>query len=224
VNSPEIRFRRYRTQDLQRCAHIAADAWPAKEHITQDPDKTRILQPYVEIAAAWSNWTDIACLDTGEMIGVLFGDTRAKDSRGAGRRLVASEIRACGKLVLGRYGRVRRLPTLLWNFMMTEMKLLVNRPDTGAEIMLLLVDSKQRGKGIGRTLVDRFVDRASKAGSKRVSVYADDLASNWRFYENYGFRRAGQFFDNWSTYFNGERSMGIRFSLDLDGSHRTQEL
>jgi len=179
-------------------------------------DKTRILEPYVEIAAAWSNWTNIACLDSGEMIGVIFGDTRAKDSIGAGRRLIVSEFRACAKIVLGRYGKVRRLPTLLWNFMMTEMKLLVNRPEADAEIMLLLVDSKQRGKGIGRTLVDRFVNNAMDSGSKRVSVYADDIASNWHFYESYGFKRAGSFFDNWSTYYNGDRSMGIRFILDLD--------
>ena len=192
-----------------------------KEHIAQELDKTRIMEPYVEIAAAWSNWTDIACLDSGEMIGVIFGDTRAKDSRGAGRRLMASEIRACAKIVLGRYGEVKRLPTLLWNFMMTEMKLLINRPETDAEIMLLLVDSRQRGKGIGRTLVDRFVNNALEAGSKRMSVYADDLASNWHFYESYGFKRAGLFFDNWSTYYNGERSMGIRFILDLDRRQRT---
>ena len=192
-----------------------------KEHIAQDIDKTRIMEPYVEIAVAWSNWTDIACLDSGEMIGVIFGDTRAKDSRGAGRRLMASEIRACTKIVLGRYGKVKRLPTLLWNFMMTEMKLLINRPETDAEIMLLLVDSRQRGKGIGRTLVDRFVNNALEAGSKRMSVYADDLASNWHFYESYGFKRAGLFFDNWSTYYNGERSMGIRFILDLDDQQRT---
>jgi len=192
-----------------------------KGHITQEPDKTRIMEPYVEIAAAWSNWTDIACLDSGEIIGVMFGDTRAKDSKVVRRKLVASEIRACAKIVFGRYGKVKRFPTLLWSFMMTEMKLLVNRPERGAEIMLLLVDSRQRGKGIGRTLVDRFVRNALEAGSKRVSVYADDIASNWHFYESCGFRRAGLLFDNWSTYYTGDRSMGIRFILDLDHRQRT---
>jgi GNAT superfamily N-acetyltransferase len=220
-NLPEIQFRPYRIQDLPRCAQLAAEAWPVKEHITQELDKTRIMEPYVEIAAAWSNWTDIAYLDSGEIIGVIFGDTRTKDSRGAGRRLIASEIRACARILLGRYGKVRRLPSLLWNFMMTEMKLLVNRPEADAEIMLLLVDSTHRGKGLGRTMVDRFVNNALDAGSRRVSVYADDLASNWHFYESYGFKREGLFFDNWSTYYNGERSMGIRFILDLDRWHRT---
>lgn len=211
----EIRFRPYRSMDLVSCAHLAAEAWPAKQHITQDIDKTRVMEPYIEIAAAWSNWTEIACLDSGEVIGVIFGETRAKHSKGASRRLIASEIRACAKIVLGQYGKLKRLPPLVWNFMMTEMKLLVNRPESDAEIMLLLLDSRYRGKGIGRSMVDRFVNEAIEAGCKRVSVYADDLASNWHFYESYGFKRAGLFFDNWSTYYNGVRSMGIRFILEL---------
>lgn len=214
---PEMHFRPYRTEDLRRCADIAAEAWPPKEHITQDKDRSRIMEPYVEIAAAWSNWSDVACLDSGEAVGVLFGEARAGSQAGAGRRIVGSELRACAKLALGRYSKVERPLPLLWCFMMTEAKLLANRPEADAEIMLLLVDSRHRGKGIGRMLVDRFVRNALEHGSRRLSVYADDKTSNWGFYESYGFVRDGLFFDNWSTYYNGYRSMGIRLVLDLTG-------
>lgn len=178
------------------------------------------MEPYVEIAVAWSTWTDVACLGSGEAIGLLFGEIRSKRSAGAARRIITSEARANAKMILGRYGKIKRLPSVLWNFMITEAKLIVNRPEADAEVMLFLVESGQRRKGIGRMLMDRFVEKAKRADSKRISVYADDLASNWRFYENYGFRRAGEFHDNWSSYYNMERAIGIRFVLDLDGGRQ----
>jgi len=216
-------FREYTSNDLSRCAQLAAEAWPVKEHISGGSERWRIMVPYIEIAVSWSNWTDVACLDNGELVGLIFGEIRGRRVKGFPTRIVSSELSASAKFVLGRYGRIERLPTVLWNFIMTEMKLLVNRPDADAEIMLFLVDSKCRGKGIGSILMDKFVDFAKHKGSTRISVYADDQASNWRFYENYGFERAGVFYDNWSSYFNKNRSMGIRLVLDLEGSSKEKD-
>jgi ribosomal protein S18 acetylase RimI-like enzyme len=216
-------FREYTSNDLSRCAQLAAEAWPVKDHISEGSERWRIMIPYIEIASSWSNWTDVACLDSGELVGLIFGEIRGRHAEAFPTRIVSSELKASAKFVLGRYGRIERLPTVLWNFLMTEMKLLVNRPDADAEIMLFLVDSKYRGKGIGRVLMDKFVDDAKQEGSTRISVYADDQASNWRFYENYGFERAGVFYDNWSSYFNNNRSMGIRLVLDIGKSSKEED-
>jgi GNAT superfamily N-acetyltransferase len=209
-------FREYASNDLHRCAQLAAEAWPVKDHISGGPGRWRVMVPYIDIASSWSNWTSVACLDSGELVGLMFGEVRGRNAEVFPTRIVSSELRACAKFVLGKYGSIERLPAVLWNFLMTEMKLLVNRPEADAEIMLFLVDSKHRGKGIGSVLMDKFVGVARQMGSTRISVYADDQASNWRFYENYGFERAGVFYDNWSSYFNMNRSMGIRLVLNLE--------
>lgn len=211
-------FRKYTSNDLSRCAQLAAEAWPVKDHISGGSERWRIMEAYIEIASSWSNWTDVACLDSGELVGLIFGEVRGRNADRFPTRIISSELSASAKFVLGRYGRIERLPSVLWNFLMTEMKLLVNRPDADAEIMLFLVDSRYRGKGIGSVLMDRFIMAAKEDGSTRMSVYADDQTSNWRFYENYGFERASIFYDNWSSYFNRTRSMGIRLVLDLRGS------
>lgn len=216
-------FREYEPNDLSRCAQLAAEAWPVMDHISGGSERWRIMVPYIEIASAWSNWTDVACLESGELIGLIFGETRGGHNEAFPTRVISSELSATAKFILGRYGRIERLPTVLWNFLMTEMKLLVNRPDADAEVMLFLVDSKFRGKGIGRILMDKFVGVARQNRSKRVSVYADDQTSNWRFYEDYGFERTGVFYDNWSSYFNKNRSMGIRLVLDLAKSSKEND-
>ncbi len=208
-------FRKFEPKDLEQCSKLAAQAWPVPEHITTAEDGWRFFEPYVRIGYDWSNWTCVACGPSGEVIGLIFGEIRGIEGSRNISKMVRSELRACTGIALGRYGKVRDMTRLIWNFIMTEMKLIVGRPDADAEIMLLILDEQQRGKGIGRELVDRFAKVAKAADAKRMSVYTDDQASNWRFYERYGFTKASVFYDNWSSYFEGHHSMGIRFEKYL---------
>jgi GNAT superfamily N-acetyltransferase len=210
-----VLFREYRPEDLELCTRLAAQAWPVGKHITKEDRSWRVLEPYVGIGIAWSNWSCVACLDDGEAMGFIFGDIRGLEGSRNIRRTVESEIAAFSGAALGRYGKLENLGPLLWNFMMTELKLLVNRSFADAEIMFLVLDERHRGKGIGKELVERFAKVAREAGSKRMSVYTDEEASNWRFYERYGFKRAGQFYDNWSSYFGRCPCTGIRYVVDL---------
>lgn len=208
-------FREFRREDLEQCARLAAQAWPVRGHISRDRESWRVFEPYVGIGLAWSNWTCVMCDDEGRVNGLVFGDIRGLERSSSIRRMIRSELVACTGVALGRFGRVERLVPLLWNFIMTELKLLVGRPEADAEIMLLLLDEEYRGRGIGRELVDRFARAAKESGAKRMSVYTDDQASNWGFYERYGFKRASVFYDNWSSYFEGHASKGIRFEMDI---------
>lgn len=199
---------------------LAAQAWPVWEYLTSEAEKWRFMGPYIDIASEWSNRREVACDGSGKVIGLLFGEVRGRDRRGrkgkgVGWKIMSSEVRVHARFILGRYGRIENLPGVLRNFMTTELKLIINRPEADAEVNLFLVDSEHRGRGIGRMLMDRFVDAARRAGATRVSVYADDHASNWAFYEKYGFKRVGVFYDNWSSYYNRTPSHGIRLSLDL---------
>jgi len=101
-------------------------------------------------------------------------------------------------------------------FFFTEFRLTVNRPDADADITLVVVDSKFRGMGIGKALVDRFVKVAEDAGAHAVLVYTDDKTSNWRFYEIYGFKKVITFYDGISTYFAGQPANAIYYILNLD--------
>lgn len=210
-----MKFREFEWSDLETCARVAAQAWPVREHVMKGDDGWRLMKPYIKIGVEWSNWTCVVCDDSGEVLGLVFGDIRGLEGSRSIRRVVMSETEAFSVFALGTYGRAETPVPLLWSFVMTELKLLIGRPQADAEIMLLVLDERFRGKGIGKQLVDRFVNAAKNAGAKRVSVYTDDQASNWRFYERYGFRKASVFHDNWSSFWEGHSSNGIRFVLEL---------
>jgi len=83
------------------------------------------------------------------------------------------------------------------------------------------VDSRHRGKGIGSALLERFLSAAKEMGSTRVTVYTDDLMSDWRFYERRGFKRITTFYDNITSCYSGTPSLGIIYAMDLEQVHQT---
>lgn len=83
-----------------------------------------------------------------------------------------------------------------------------------AEIYDLTSMAGYRG-GVGRALVDAFVERASEAGFKRVDV-GTDTEMAWGFYERYGFNRVREFPLHIYDYsLPGRKVTGYIYSLDL---------
>ena len=61
-----------------------------------------------------------------------------------------------------------------------------------AELLLLAVAPDQQGRGIGRLLLEQFVDRARAAGASRVHLEVRDGNPAVRMYRLAGFRPAGR--------------------------------
>jgi ribosomal-protein-alanine N-acetyltransferase len=84
---------------------------------------------------------------------------------------------------------------------MTGVKLMLARASDGSsvgfslyrtiaddsELLLLAVDPQQQGKGIGRTLLDRFVEDARNDGARRIHLEVRDGNRATRLYEAAGF-------------------------------------
>jgi ribosomal protein S18 acetylase RimI-like enzyme len=218
-----ISFRQYDPQDMRACARLAEEAWPAAPELAPEDGGSWGMEGYIESSLLWSNWRDVAC-DSNGVIGFLFGRI---DKHEGGVTLIKStlgEFSMTGRFLFGKNDRPPGMLGLFWNLLLTETKLMVKMPRSDAEIELFIVDSQRRGRGIGRMLVDRFVKAAKESGSSLVTVYTDDKTSDWQFYEKYGFRRVGTFYDNLTSYFANVHSNGIIFLLDLETAPEPADL
>ena len=212
--SGSVSFRRYRPEDLDTCAKLAQEAFP---YGRGDPVRNQTeftMEGYIESSLLWSNWSEVACV-SDEVVGFLFGriETTWKDR--SRLKNSAMEVMMFARWILRDASMLLRSLGLMWNVWITELKVAAHRPSSGAEIELLIVDSHFRGKRIGKELVDRFLAVAGEAGVKVVTVYTEDLQSNYQFYERYGFRKVATFRDDVTSYFAGKPSTAIIFALDL---------
>lgn len=216
MNAPsiqdEIQFREYQPGDLDGCTRLAWEAWAADSVEPGEVVEPRVMEGYLRSFLVRSNW-NVVISDSQGVIGLLFGRIAGRKAKGGGGAL-ANELGMIPHFLFGVNGQ-HISPVVIVHFFLTEFKVLVNVPRSDAEVNLIIVDSKHRGKGFGKKLMDRFIAAAREAGCRLATLYTDDQMSNWKFYEIYGFTRVGTFHDNLTSYFAETRATGIIYALEL---------
>ena len=205
-------FRQFRADDMDACSRLAWDAWVAGSDKSDEFADPRVMEGYVRTFVVRSNWTEVAYNSHG-VLGLLFGRIASLKGK-AGPRSLASKLGMIPQFLFGIHGQ-HVSPIVLWHFFMTEFKVMVNVPRSDAEVNLIIVGSKYRGKGLGKKLMERFVKAARDSGCRLVTLYTDDQASNWRFYEVIGFRKVTTFHDGLTSYFVERDAKGIVYVLDV---------
>ncbi len=204
----DLHYRPYVRSDLDRCAALAADAWPIASVVSENAHA--LMEAYVKSCLLFSDYTEVCCAG-GEVIGFLFGLTHKK-LPGLKERLELNRL--FWEFVVGKYGPAKRRFRFLVSFVLTLLKveLLCLRFDS--EVELFVVDADYRGRGIGRSLVDHFVKHLREENKRTVYLYTN-LLSNWRFYEKYGFIKYREFYDNQLSFLRGMKTRGYIYYYRL---------
>lgn len=207
----EVQFRNFHKKDIENLAKLAVDAWPIVSSLVPVQDIPKLMKAYVQINRIGSTWLEVAMIDD-KIVGFLFGRLN-KDYTALDRiKSIIPSLWILLKIRLGKYGKLAEPMTFLKQLMATEQKVQFHTPQADGEVMLFVVDSSHRGKGIGRALLNRFLKRARFLNSRLISVYTDPL-SNWRFYEKYGFERYGTFIDDLNTYIKKTETEGFIYII-----------
>lgn len=209
-----LSFRTCAEGDLPACARLARQAWPAGPGVASKEIELAGMVGYMQYSLDSSNWSEVAYTDDG-MVGFLFGRIDGLPESPPPERGFLGEVPSLLSSILDHDRREPGMLAFLWSLAMTEFKVRVNTPESDAAVEMFIVDAAWRGKGIGTTLLERFLKAAREAGARRVAVYTDELMSNWQFYENRGFRRVATFHDNITSHYAGRPSRGFVFALDL---------
>lgn len=204
----DIHYRPYVHSDLDRCAALAVDAWPIASVISENSHS--LMKAYVKSSLLLSDYTEV-CYTAGEVVGFLFGLTHKKLP---GLKARFELNRLFWRFVVGRYGPSERRFRFLASFVLTLLKveLLCLRFDS--EVELFVVDSEYRGRGIGRSLIDHFVEHLREENKRTVYLYTN-MVSNWGFYERYGFIKYREFYDNQLSFLRGTKTHGYIYCYRL---------
>jgi len=210
----ELSFRPYYKDDLSDCARFAAEAWPSISAMVPEGSAEELLSVDVELARQTSTWLEVACI-SGRIAGFLFGRINRDFNRVDGLKAFFSSLVMGLELILGKHTKLPKRCTFMKNLILSEIKFKRNSPKSDAEVLFFVVESKHRGKRIGRALMDRFIS-AAKNKKVRTIILSTDALSNWRFYEKYGFKRYSEFKDDISSYIEGEDVKGFVYLLEIE--------
>ncbi len=209
-----VSFKPYAPGDIPACARLARDAWPAGRETGFQGSELAGMEGYMRYSLGSSNWTDMAVAEDG-LVGFLFGRIDGLPGTPVPETSALGELPSLARTFLARERVTPNLLRLFWSLVMTDVKLALNTPRSDAAVEMLIVDSAHRGKGVGGMLLDRFLRAAEASGSRLVTVYTDELMSDWQFYEHSGFRRVATFHDDITSHYAGSPSRGFVFALDL---------
>ncbi|MDH3346350.1 MAG: GNAT family N-acetyltransferase [Kiritimatiellaceae bacterium] len=158
--------------------------WPAIEQA--DPN---LIKDNIRAVTVFGNQNLVADVD-GTAVGILAG------SVGIGPRAILSGLlkNAFGifpKFAFNEYNASRKalkhMQLVIRNYLPFSLfKMPYSRPF--CEVLLFTLDKKYRGRGIGRMMMDEYINRARAGGGKWATVCTDTTAS-WQFYPSYGFKR-----------------------------------
>ena len=208
-----LTFRPFQTEDVDRCAALAADVWPIVRSVVATRDLPRFMRLYVDVCRPAATRSEVACVD-GQVAGFLLGRVQRAVTWWQSVQMWSGLVKAGVRLFSGRYGRVKHPFEFARCFLSTEAKAQQHSAGSEAEVVLFVVGSQYQGLGLGRALLDRFVAAARQRGARLMTLYTDPL-SNWKFYERYGFTRRATFVDDLDTYFRGEKTAGFVYELKL---------
>ena len=184
--------------------------WPLVDHA-----EPRLLKDFILLAVRISDAAFVAVAD-GEARGVLTGYFPN----------ALSQIRAASlmsgfalKVALHRYEMRPFARAAWWRVSLGNLSVLIREPRSPAEITMLNSQEEYRG-GIGRALVDAWVDEVRSRGFEKCTVVTDTTV-NWKFYENYGFERIRDIAVKTFDYaLPGEDSRAFVYSLAIQQSER----
>jgi len=201
-----LSFREIRRADTRRCVEITDSAWPELE--------LPISIATVEWYLSSSTWSEIACIGD-KTIGLLFGKIDRELNSFGRMRIHLAHAFVYLKILFGFYGRIPDRMNVIRCAMTDDKNIAANTPAVDGEVVFFAVDADYRRQGIGRALMDRFIERARTSGARRISVYTTDPGSDWGFYERYGFTKHSSFKDSFMSFARKEDVKALIYLLDI---------
>ena len=220
--SSDIDFRSCDRADYPACARISAAAFAL---VADSLDRklngapVEIYEAMVEVCDRLSTYSELAIIE-GEVAGFIFGRIERHFTLIDKCCLVKKYLTLLGRFLLGRYGSRQKLVRLVGPLLREGQELRRNIPPSEGWIEYFAVSPKYQGQGVGRKLMDRFVQHAARWGVQALSVFTDETASFW-FYERYGFQRWAEFNSPLGSYLHGKPIKGFSYRLPLDEEHGT---
>lgn len=206
-------LRDYRDEDLAACMDLVNQAWDFDGRLG-NPDLSGFIKDfYVTGPLAESRHYRVIEEDQ-RVLGLIFGRCGPGKVYRTDYTGVRGRLRAAGRLLSLRGWTLGEKFAWLKAIQGHEAARARVMRQTGTEITLLVVESVSQGKGLGRQLMDEYVEQCRRLGKERITVETD-VHANFGFYEHYGFVLVGEFGSPMNELFTGGSGRSFVYELAI---------
>lgn len=164
--------------------------WSFDKHFEGLKKRQTVFRLYLKACLYESDYTDVAVNDKNEVLGYIFGGpTRLNPMQTVKQASLGFNI------IKGDLGNIRWAYKVMKNYQKDLECLMRNKDYFDGEVKLFFVDERMRGTGLGKKLMNRFIDHCRRRDMKEI-VLMTDMGCNFGFYEHYGFKRLKEIHSN----------------------------
>lgn len=199
-------YREIRKSDYSRVKELINEAFKFKQYTSNSKVLDIILEIYIRSCLLEQDYTEVI-EENGEIMGLLFGKTNKKSNFVKNANNIWSLLVCWARALF----TAKKDKGILLDFKKVTnaySNLIKECNDNfDGEVVLFIVDEKYRGRGIGKKLVNNYLDFCKSKAVRSLYLFTDSKC-NYGFYDNSGFKRMGEKQININT-INGPSDLGV---------------
>lgn len=211
------RFVPYTEKHFFDCVDLIMSTWNLHSNFVNAPCNRIIYEYYLKTCLNWNHHLDVIVDEHEQVIGILFGskeNTSFIEDLKFSRKDRLNNKWKNQKIKSGHFGNKEVANKVLAGFAMNDTLGEKDARFFDGEVNLFIVNQAFQGQGLGKQLMDRYMDFCRDNKLKSVFLWTDEDC-NHSFYSRYGFSLHKRF--NTYTRYGVKRSVenGMILSLQV---------
>jgi len=214
-----LKFEKYSNIHFDSCVELIKSTWCFHLDFINIPNESVVYEYYLKTCLNWNQHLDVILDKNSNVKGVLFGSK--EDSSFIKELLFSRKERQINKwknqhLNTGAFGERKKAEKLLANFKFNDQQGEKDAELFDSEINLFIVSPELKGRGLGRKLMDRYMDFC-RSNEIATAFLWTDADCNYSFYQKYGFKLHDTFQSSNLSHNNKhkETADGMIFYIDV---------
>lgn len=207
----------YQETHFSGCVDLIMSTWDFHSEFVGIRDTRIVYEYYLHNCLNWNHHLELVIDDRERVIGILFGSKEGinflEELKFARKDKQINKWKN-KKLIAGEFGDKQIAKKLLARFSLNDS---LGEEDAclfDGEVNLFIVTSELQGRGLGKLLMDRYVDFCRFHNLNNVFLWTD-MNCNYKFYTKYGFSLHKRFKAYLSDGTKSNIKNGMIFSLNI---------